>query len=135
MTLERDFRDFLAASTRVQTHVGSSNAARIFPSVVPEGRSLPALVYQRVTTNRRYSHDGATGMATVRMQVDSYSRDQVAFDLSDAVRKTVDAFDGTMDGLRVRAVFGQDEQVTWDADSETYRVRQDYMVTHDEATT
>lgn len=136
MAFERDFRDFLAASTRVQTHVGSSDAARIRPLRLPNGVTFPAIRFQRITTVRELTHDGPTGKPQVRMQVDSYSDDAgEAVDTAEAVRKTLDGFVGDMGGTKVGVSISDDEDARYEDDHELFRVRQDYLIHHAEATT
>lgn len=136
MAFENDFRAFLAGSARVQTHVGSSNSARIEAMRLPEGISFPALRYQRIDTVREVTQDGPTGLPRIRMQVDSYGLTQgQAFDTADAVRKTLDGFVGQMNGTGVGVALNEDEDARWEEDAEVFRVRQDYMIHYREATT
>lgn len=46
---------------------------RVYPSVLPEGATLPALVYTRVSGPRVNAHDGYTGLANPRYQVTSHA--------------------------------------------------------------
>lgn len=136
MAFDNDLRTFLAASTRVQVHVGSSDAARIEPDVLPEDASYPAIRYSRITTNRQYTQDGPTGKPNALFQIDSFGKTKGAsVDTAEAVRKTLDGFKGAMGAAKTDGSFSEDEDTDYDPDSETYRVRQDWRIYHTEATT
>lgn len=136
MTFEGDLRAFLAGSTRVQAHVGSSDAARIEPSVLPEDTRYPAVRYERISTDRQYTQDGPTGKPNALFQIDSFAKDvDAAFDLSESIRKAMDGFKGPMGAEKVDGTFSDDQDAHYNEDSETYRVRQDWRIYHTEATT
>lgn len=136
MAFDGDFRTFLAASTRVQAHVGSSDGARIHHMRIPEGEADPSIRYQRIATSREHTHGGPTGLPMVRMQVDSYGESAGdAVTTAEAVRKALDGFQGTMGGSGVAVAFGDDEDTRYEDDAQVYRVRQDYLIHYREATT
>jgi hypothetical protein len=65
-------------------------ANRVYPSVLPEGATLPALVYTRISGHRVHAHDGYTGLANPRFQVTAHANSfsemmQVAAQVRDAI--------------------------------------------------
>lgn len=89
--------------------VGATSAGdRITPLSLERTPVLPALTYQRVSTPRDVSHDGAQGYAGYRVQIVCYAKRtndgagyRLAKQLADEVRLALDGWRGTAAGVTV----------------------------------
>lgn len=90
MTIEESQYAYLAAQS---TNAG----ARIYPNVIPQDATLPAIAYQRIDGPRLMAHSGASGLTFARMQYSctaaTYS---AAKTLLHQVRAALNGFTGTM---------------------------------------
>jgi hypothetical protein len=110
-------------------------AGRVYPLLLPQSPTLPALVYQRISTNPLgATHDGANHMTRVRMQIRCHGATLLAAkQVADAVRGALDGFAGTMGDVTVQSCLRADESDDDEPDVEAYSVRADYMIVFDEA--
>lgn len=94
-TIEAGLWSALTGSARVAGLVSD----RVFPEVIPQDATLPAVAYQRVSGPRGTFHGGATGMAQARIQLtitaETYS---AAKEVAAAVRDLF-PFRGELGGL------------------------------------
>lgn len=101
--------------------------------------AYPVLTFQRISTKRLYDIDGASGIVTVRMQVDCWSDNGLeAVQLAEAVRLTLDGYKGpTMGTHTVYFVqcAGEKElnEKPASGDNWIYRRSQDYFIKFKEA--
>lgn len=99
MSTEADLRAFLLADSDISTAVGG---VRIYPLAIPQGGTVPAIVYQRVGTKRTLAHDGPTGLAEPDFQLSVWANTPTAaWDLADLVRELIHGHTGDMDGTAV----------------------------------
>jgi hypothetical protein len=47
---------------------------RVYPVILPEDPTLPAVSFQRISTTRQYATTGPVGLNRVRLQFDCWSR-------------------------------------------------------------
>lgn len=103
---------------------------RIFPNVVPEGTILPAIQYQRITTEREDDYDEfGTMRSFVRatVQITSWAASaQVAMEVGEAVMLALSGFHGDLGGVTVGRVTNIRESDTYDAQKKLHGRRQDY---------
>lgn len=138
MTPEVAIMDRLVADPVVAALIVASGEERIYPSVLPQKPTLPALVIQRVSKGDSLSVDGAIGHQRIRVQIDIYSTDYGELgQVDDAVQ---DALHGkkwtTADVDDVQLVeLDQSRDTAADADAapgpgqKLYRRLADYIVT------
>jgi hypothetical protein len=68
---------------------------RIYPDVLPQGVTYPAIRYQRIDTPRTYTKGGSAGLSRPRLQIDCYATTyKAAKDTADAVRAAMERFTG-----------------------------------------
>lgn len=65
MTLEEAFYSKATNTAGISALVST----RIYPNLIPETATLPAVAYQRVASTRQPAHDGSTGHARATLQV------------------------------------------------------------------
>lgn len=125
--LETGLYAYLANDAVVSSLVGD----RIFPNVVPEGTILPAIRYQRITTNREDTHDVFGEMhAYVRatVQIDSWSTSaQSAMDVGEAVMLALSGFHGDMEGVAIGRVTNIRESDVYDPQKKLHGRSQDFQ--------
>ena len=130
-TVEENLYTLFTGSTAIAAVVGT----RVYPVMAPQNATYPCLVYTRVSTPRFHTHDGASGMAQPRFQInlwaDSFS---AARTLADTVRTAVDGtktVSGTAGVIRTLRIV--DETVLWSGDpADRYMVALDAIINHAE---
>lgn len=113
-------------------------STRIYPQPLPQGATLPAVTYKRISTPRVMSHSGASGLAMPRFQFDCWSEDVLeARQVANQVRIALTAFRGTMGGaggVSVQGGFPKNELGDYDPTPGRYRAILDVVIHHQEAT-
>ena len=91
--IEQDLRTYLLAQAPVSALIGT----RIFPLRLPQGVTLPAVTYQRISGVPVISHDGASDLARARIQVDCWAASYAAMaGLAMAIRTALSGYRGPM---------------------------------------
>jgi len=57
----------------INSPVGDEVGERVYPVRLPQGATIPAVVYQRISTDPVRSHSGNSGLATVRFQLSCWA--------------------------------------------------------------
>lgn len=74
--------------------------SRIYPNVIPQDASLPALAYQVISRPGLMAHDGPPGYAWPRFQFTAQADDfDQVVDLMNKLRIAFDGFSGLMGGV------------------------------------
>jgi len=113
-------------------------ASRIHPKVLPQGVTLPAITYQRLSTPRVNSHDGPSGLAFPRFQINTWAETYAAAKtLADEIRAALDGTTGVWDSVVVQRCELEDEgdlqPVAIEGVSRRrHGIRQDYVIAHQE---
>ena len=94
MTIEAGIYAHLIADSGVADLV----ATRIYPLLVPQDATLPAMAYQRISGPRDHSHSGPSGLVTARMQLTYVA---LSYDGAKSLGEVVRA---AMDGFRVMPI-------------------------------
>lgn len=110
MSLESELRTWLLADAGIQAELASSTG--IYPEFLPQEPELPALTYQRVSTERNQTLDGVDSLVGVRIQFDAWARTMDdAVDLADALRARLDGLvKTTLSTLFVDSAFLESDQ-------------------------
>lgn len=115
-------------------------ATRVYPLVLQQGVRDPSLVYNRVSVIGDHHMQGASGLVTVRMQIDAWAdtADQ-AYELAAAVKYRLDGYRGPMASLasppeivHVQGAFFSTARDSWDGDRQMIRESWDYDLTYGE---
>ena len=124
-----DLRTFIIGDTAVQALISS----RMYPTMLPQAVTLPALTYQVVSATRAPTMRHNDNLPTKRIQIDAWSRSvDEARAVAEAIRALFHYYErGDITG--VQGVFLQDEREDYEPDTLLYRVSRDYMVHHAEA--
>jgi hypothetical protein len=131
-TLDEGIFAYLKATAGITALVSS----RIYPLVLPQEPTLPALVVTRISTPRIVSHDtsGATGdLISPRYQFDAWGTSQAATKaIADALRAALNGKTGAAGGITLRAALSEDEAHDYDPETGLYRIRSDYFIWYEE---
>lgn len=136
MFLEEGLHAKLLAVGAVTALIGTGDAARLYPLVLPQQGELlfPALTYQRISAPRDSTHDGPEGLVRARVQIDAWARTFAeAKRLADAVRLALDGFKGHAGDVVVDRMYLDGDRDFFEGDAQLYRVTQDWFVWHREA--
>lgn len=121
----------LAADVGVAAILTSGGVTRIYPLVIPEDQTMPAMAYQRISRPQLHSQDGPTGLAWPRFQWTMKAVTETAvIALAEAVRTALDGYVGTVEGVRIDAIFCENEWDAFNPLDKTYEVRLDAVVWH-----
>jgi hypothetical protein len=114
---------------------------RIYPSVLPQPPTFPAIAYTRVYQDEQFTDDGPSGLRAVRVQIDCYAVSTETTPGADGVRDLADAVRDALNGWRDLGVGVQKSQlvpaaevdehepeVGSEGEGESYRVRMDFLV-------
>lgn len=137
MSIESGIYTALTTDTDVAaliTNGDSPETFRVYPLRLKEGYSLPAISYQRISTDRLHDLDGPTGRASPRFQIDCWAASySTVRDLATKVRAVLDGHKGTLGGeANVGGIHQQGERDGFEEDIETYRVTMDFFIPHAE---
>lgn len=87
---------------------------RVYPMVLPQDPTYPAITYQTITGSSEYSMEGPSNLAAPRMQLDLYAGTAGAlFDLRGAVMKALSGFAGAVGSPPVK-IYGAFKQMEID---------------------
>ena len=132
-TAEEVIYELVTSNAQINTQING----RMYPGILPQGDDVPAIVYNRISTERQPIMQGPAAYATARIQLDLYteSYEQTKI-LANRVRHLLDYYDGRVGGTWVKAVLIEDESHSVEEDPETeqrlFRATLDFVVTHDE---
>ena len=129
MSLETAMRAYVLADAAIAAVVGQ----RMYPRRLPQGPTLPALVYQRIDTRREHDMDGPDGLPRPRVQVTAWAASvQTATDLAAAVRERLDGFRGAWGDVMIGSCLCVGERDLDDPETGRNAVAQDYMIQYQE---
>ena len=127
--IESALHSHLTSDAAVSTIVGT----RVYPLLIPQDASLPAIAYQRISALRVTAQDGPSNLARSRLQVtcvaESYSGVKA---LATAVRQALHGYKGTVDGVTVGASFLETDVDQYADESGLYSVQMDFRIWYGE---
>lgn len=106
----------------------------MYPDEMEQDVELPGITYRRVTTERRYTHSGSSGLAKPRFQLDLWDATYLGVrQLANTLRIGIDGYHGTLNGRYIGSIMIVDEQDAGEEDATgRYRVIMDVEVDHNE---
>ena len=111
---------------------------RIYPLTLPQGVTLPAVRYQRISGNSDNYVAGTTGAAMARIQFDVFANSYASGEaLREAIRQAIDPFTGTSSGVIIHSCNAANHMDLFDfpvhGDSAgRYQMVSDYEIVHSE---
>lgn len=130
MALEDALRTYTLADGGVAALVGT----RMYPRMLPQNATLPALVYQRIDTRRLHDLDGPDGLPRPRMQITCWGTlPATAAGLAATVRQRLDGYRGAMGAVAVESCLLVGERDVNDPEAGRSGVALDFMIQFQEA--
>lgn len=128
MGIEESIRTHLVDDTTVDV------SSRIYPLRLPQGYTLPAISYQRISAERVHELSGPTGWAWARFQLDCWSSSYSGVrSLAESVRQSLDGYKGILGGgSHVGGIYIEGERDLFEEDAEIYRVTMDFLIPYKE---
>jgi hypothetical protein len=127
--LEEGLVDYLLAYTPLTVLIGE----RVYPLILPQDPTLPALVYQRIGSVPEYSQSGYAGLTSARMQLTCWGTTLVsAKNTAEQVRLALGGYKGPMGMSTVGASFIENEMDDLDEETGLFRVIMDVTLWHEE---
>lgn len=113
------------------SNAGTPAGERVFPMRLPQGASLPALVYREVSPGIEYTQGGQSGVSEPRYQFDCWGADELAAKLlASSVTTALSGYRGAMGSEQVHAAFIEGRQDDPDPDTGRCRVIIDAVIQH-----
>lgn len=126
--IEAELRDHLVAN--VPTVSG-----RVYPVLLPQSPTYPALTYQLISDPRGHTHDGPDGLVDARYQITTWAPREAYADVkatADAVRIALDGFTGIWGAFFVGLIFHDGGVDLYDPDVEVHHNATDYIIRYQE---
>lgn len=103
---------------------------RVYPVVIPEDVPSPVITFQRVTTDREYTKDGPSGVATVMLQVNVWEPDPLkAAQVGAQVVKALHAaWNGAVAGVELGEVKCLNEMDAYDEETKLAGVQLEWSI-------
>jgi hypothetical protein len=131
-TIAEGLRTFLLAGPTVAGLVGT----RMYPAILPQNPTYPAITYQYIGGASDISTDGPTGLTNLTFQIDCWASTYTAADgLFEAVRKRLNGYKGDAGGVTVRGVFLVRKRDLYDNDAKVHRRSADWSIWNEESVT
>ena len=104
----------------------SGITTNIYPFVLPQNASLPAVTYQRIMTGMVEASGTTPALRSTELQITAYTQDGAtsayaqAVVLGEAVRDALDRKSGTFNGVVVDQIFFDNERDTYEFTSDKH---------------
>lgn len=109
-------------------------STRVYPELMPQSPTLPAVVYQMISNDREERHGGQTGDARPRFQITCWaSTPLAAAAVAEQVRLALMAMSGSVASVTIRGVWNAGETRGYEPDTLRHFVALDFFVAHLEA--
>ena len=132
--LDQAIKSRLEAVAGVTALVGSGSSARIYPMLLPQNPTYPAVRYQQVDGVRESAMGADIGVVSATVQIDSYAETYAgARALAEAVRAALQRFSGTVASVQIDDVFvASGPNDFYEEQVKARRVQYDFQVWHRE---
>lgn len=121
--LENKIYKHLSTVSGVSTYIGT----RIYPMILPQNPTTPAITYQRIDTRRFYTLNGDNGSGEIpRMQIDIWSTSY------EQGRNIATAIKTAMDSATVFLTSDYNQTDLYEPDVQLYRIQCDYVIANNE---
>ena len=104
---------------------------RIYPLVLPQDATLPAITYARVSTERESAFVTDPGLSTARIQVDIWGISALSvMAVSEEVRSALHRYRGTIASVQIDESHIDNEILMYEPETEIYHIVLDFMILH-----
>ena len=126
--IETALNAYLLGHTGVAAMVGT----RIYPLQAPKGTATPYLVYLKVSSGRRYTHDGFANFQQPRMQISCYAERYLTsgsvVGVKNLAQEVIAAIEAWPGATYIQAAFLEDEKDLTDPDTKLFHIALDFFV-------
>ena len=127
MSVEKDIRTYMLTRTAITDLIST----RIYAQKLPQEATFPSLVYNRISTQRTYSHSGDSNFTKPRIQYSCFAETyEDAKDLAEQIVSEMSGFKGTAGTATIYSTFVENELDSLDSESKLYFIPVDLMVTY-----
>jgi hypothetical protein len=110
-------------------------STRVYAFKLPQGATLPAVTFQRISTPRSLTHDTSgvgNDLARPRFQFDAWATTySSAKAISDQIRAALNGKKGTIaTGVTINAAMVEDERPAFEPETNIYQISCDYFIWH-----
>ncbi|KKM90811.1 hypothetical protein LCGC14_1234830 [marine sediment metagenome] len=117
--------------------VGALVGTRVYPMVLPQNVTPPAISYLQTGGERSVHTGGSSGLANARVQISCWATTYLGSKaLADAARLSLEAFSGELGGgggrTIVQGAFVSDEREFYESTVRLYRTDLDFEIWHTE---
>ena len=137
MNLEQGLITYLLTDTDLMALVGNGDSpltSRIYPLLLPQNYTAPAMTYQRISGPRLQNLSGPAGRAFPRIQFDIYAASYSAVkNIAAKLRAALDGYAGLMGAVDVDRTTLESDMDGYQSDTEVYRVSMDFIISHVES--
>ena len=133
---------FLQTLSSVTAVIGTSPNDRIYPDVLPQGATLPAITYEEPSGQEDYHLTGRSGMAESRVQINCFAATRSAANaLGRIVRNTLgDGVNRQCGGIYVRKCHVENDHTIYESpidgsDAGRYVRSTDYVISYQQQLT
>ena len=108
-------------------------STRVYPMILPQKPTLPAVTYQRIDGPREHGMTEEQDMAHLRIQIDSWAETKadakgVAAEIMNALERWTD----TATSPVILDSFLDNDESSYEPDTNIHRIRQDWIIWHRE---
>jgi len=115
--------------------VTALTSSRIYPSVVPQDKGLPAITYERISSMRHYAMGTDPGVSETVLEITAISTSvSTVGDLSNRIRESLSRNTGSHASINIIDIYIDNESQTYFSDLETYEIISQYVILHDDTT-
>lgn len=138
MKFEIGIYEYLSTDSGVGALVTDDEGnCRIYPVRLPEGATLPAISWQRISGDRIYTHDGYADTkpwTTARIQFNAWSNtsEEEAMLLGDAILLALSGYEGDLGGQVVGSSFAVTDRDDYEAQTKIYRRILDFQISYED---
>lgn len=125
-----------ALYTYLSTYAGliALTSTRIYPEEKPQGCTMPAVIFSRISTNREYTMGLTQELSSPRFQITAYSDTHKGMlDVKAQLRTALLGYSGTMGGaggVTVQTIVLDDENTGYEDETKQYYCDMDFIIWH-----
>lgn len=132
MAISEAMFSLVTGDTGVSALIGDRLYPGRQPDAAPAGATAyPCVTYDRLSGQREYSHNGDSGLPHPRFQFSVWAQDYLdARTAATALISALSGYRGIVAGVEIQAVFIENDQETFEAETKLHRVIVDAVVWH-----
>lgn len=115
----------------IRSLISSLCSGRVYYVTAPQDVTLPYIVFFKVSAPREHSHQGASGLARIRVQFSIYSETYLeAKQTAQALQAILQGYQGTSESVVIDSILYDNEVDIYE--NNFYSIMADYLIWHRE---